>query len=170
MAVAVNLSELEEYVKSALIVAMSEVGDKVTEVLKEHVDEDVYMQGAGANYYARGTMQPTFDLRESVTAGPIKVTSNTVSINVFNESTKMELDIKNFVHGSKYWAKGPDDIRSILPMIIEYGQSGPFFGFNWWMEPRPYYHIAIADLAAHKQHVDITEKVLKGFGFKVKRV
>jgi hypothetical protein len=126
--------------------ALAEVGDKVNELMQNRVDVDVYMAGRQTNYYANGTMQPTFGLRDSITTSQVKSSGNTAEVTVYHDSDKMQFDPDSFIHGSRYWKDGTTDIRDILPEIVAFGLSGDLFGSGWWQDERPYYQNTLKEL------------------------
>jgi hypothetical protein len=159
-------SQLQDYLLKCIKKALDEVGEKVNELLREHIDEDVYRAGYQTNYYAYGTTQPTFDLRESVTTSNVKVSGNQAEVFIYHDKNKMRLDPDNFVHGSNYWRNR--DIRDILPEIIEYGLSGDLFGKGWWQDPRPYVQNTIDELKSQGKLKQWFKEALEKQGLKVK--
>jgi hypothetical protein len=146
MATANSWDEITKLLIPIIKDCVQEVGDKVNELLREHVDKDVYQAGYQANYYANGTMQPTFGLRDSITTSTLKISGNEVTTEIYHDSDKMELDPDNFIHGSRYWKHGTTDIRDILPEIVAFGLSGDLFGSGWWQNPRPYFQNTLQEL------------------------
>lgn len=138
----IQLSQLNNYLMPILRECLQEVADKVNDRLRYHVDGDVYINRN--NYYANGTGEPTYDLRESITTDEIKQSGNEVFTKVYHDKEKMRLDVDSFIHGSKYWDK--TDVRDILPQIINDGLSGDLFGEGWWQEERPYFTNTLKEL------------------------
>lgn len=126
--------------------ALAEVGIKVNQLMKENVDKYVYRAGSQTNYYANGTMQPTFELRDSIKTDKAIVKGNEAEVRVYHDSDFMSVEPDEFIHGSNYWKTY--DIRDILPEIVNYGLSGDFFGSGWWQKPRPYYDMTVEELVA----------------------
>ena len=139
-------SQLQEYLMKCTKIALDEVGEKVNELLREHVDDDVYKKGYQTKEYAYGTSQPTFTLRESITTSDVQTKGNEAQVSVYHDKNKMAFDPDNFVHGSRYWRDGTTDIRDYLPMIIDMGLSGDLFGSGWWQDERPYFRNTLAEL------------------------
>jgi hypothetical protein len=139
-------NQIENYLMKCIKNALDEVGEKVNELLREHVDDDVYKVGYKANYYAYGDSQPTFDLRESVTTSDVKTNGNQSEVSIFHDKNKMRFEPDNFIHGSRYWKDGTTDIREYLPMIVDMGLSGDLFGSGWWQDERPYFRNTLAEL------------------------
>lgn len=137
-------SELFKGLLDILYDVVIEVGDKINDKLRYHIDEEVYINQN--NYYANGTGQPTYELRESVTTSEPKKTGNSVSVKIFHDKNKMSFAPDDFIHGSRYWKDGLTDIRELLPLIIDQGLSGNLFGEGWWTEPRPYFSNTLEEL------------------------
>lgn len=137
-------SQLEKYLVKILKECLQEVADKVNYRLRYHVDSDVYIERN--NYYANGTGQPTYELRESITTDKITQSGNELSTKVFHDKEKMSLSPDDFIHGSRYWKDGVTDIREILPKIIDQGLSGGLFGEGFWTEERPYFTNTLKEL------------------------
>ncbi len=135
---------LTDYLLKIIKECLKEVADKVNDKLRSHVDSDVYINRN--NYYANGSGQPTYDLRESITTDEISQSGNEVSTKVFHDKNKMAFDPDNFIHGSRYWKSGTTDIRDILPKIINDGLSGDLFGNGWWQDERPYFTNTLNEL------------------------
>lgn len=140
----IQLSQLNNYLMPILRECLQEVADKVNDRLRYHVDGDVYINRN--NYYANGTGEPTYDLRESITTDEIKQSANEVFTKVYHDKEKMRFQPDDFIHGSRYWKDGITDIREILPQIINDGLSGSLFGEGWWQEPRPYFSDTLQEL------------------------
>jgi hypothetical protein len=140
----IQLSQLNNYLTKILRDCLQEVADKVNDKLRYHVDEEVYINRN--NYYADGSGEPTYDLRESITTDEIKQSGNELSTKVFHDKDKMRFQPDDFIHGSRYWKDGVTDIREILPKIINDGLSGDLFGSGWWQEERPYFTNTINEL------------------------
>lgn len=159
-------SQLNSFLIDAVSEALKEVGDRVNQLLREHVDTDVYKAGSRTNYYARGTTQPTYGLRDSITTSDVRTGKGSAEVEVFHDSQKMELDSQNFVHGSNYW-KGGNDIRDILPLIIDMGLSGDLFGSGWWQDERPYFRNAVKELKDSGMLENWFKQALKRQGIEV---
>lgn len=159
------MKELEKYILNVLKEVVYEVGEKVNELAREHVDRDVYMKDNQSNHYAYGYSQPTFGLRDSLTTDKVKTNGNEVSTEIYHDSNKMITDPDNFVHGSNYWNKR--DIRDILPEIVEFGLSGDFFGNGWWQDPRPYMQNTIKELQSSGKLQQWFKQGLKSRGVSV---
>ena len=142
-----TLQEYNKYLLTKVFPAVLEyVADKANELLREHVDSDVYQAGGKTNYYAYGSTQPTFELRDSISNSEVSVNGNSAEIKVFHDKDKMRFDPDNFVHGSNYWKDGVSDIRELLPRIINDGLSGDLFGSGWWQKERPYFTKTIEEI------------------------
>lgn len=141
-----SFDQLEKILIPIIKECLEEIGNKANEVLREHIDKDVYQAGRQTNYYAYGTSQPTFTLRDSITTSKVKTNGNLSEISIYHDKNKMDFDPDNFIHGSRYWKDGVTDIRDILPMIINDGLSGNLFGEGWWQNPRPYWSNALIEL------------------------
>jgi hypothetical protein len=117
---------------------MNEVAQKANELLKEHVETDVYDVGTalGRNYYHDGKNKPTGQLRDSITNTNAKITGNAVEAEIYHDSSKMDYNADSYLHGSRYWT--PNDVRDILPYLIDQGKTGGMFGSAWENLKRPY--------------------------------
>lgn len=146
MKVVKDLNELNKVLINIVKEVVDEVGEKVNQLMKEHVDSDVYRKGFRTNSYAYGTSQPTYGLRDSITTTNSNINGNEVSTKIYHDKNKMIFDPDNFVHGSRYWKDGTTDIRDILPEIVTFGLSGDLFGSGWWQDERPYYQNTLKDL------------------------
>jgi len=166
MATANNWNQLEQILMKIIKEVIEEVGYKVNELMRENIDKYVYQAGSQANYYADGTGQPTFELRDSIRSSKAKVSGNSAEVNVYHDSDFMTVEPDDFVHGSNYWKTY--DIRDLLPEIINYGLSGDFFGSGWWQKPRPYYDKTLEDLRDKGQLRQWFIEGLKKRGLKVK--
>lgn len=166
MYVANDMNQMQKYILNILKEVVEKVGERVNKLAREHVDNDVYKKGNQTNYYAYGTMQPTYGLRELLTTDEVKINGNEVSTKIYHDSNKMISDPDNFVHGSNYWHM--QDIRDILPEIVEYGLSGDFFGSNqWWQDPRPYMQNTIKELQQSGKLRQFFVEELRSKGFTV---
>jgi hypothetical protein len=140
----IQLSQLSTYLMPIIKDCLYEVAEKANDRLRYHMDEEVYI--GRNNYYANGTGQPTYELRESITTGDVTSSGNTAQVEVFHDKNKMQFSPDDFIHGSRYWKNGVTDIRDILPQIINDGLSGDLFGEGWWQEPRPYFSDTLIEL------------------------
>lgn len=140
----IKLSNLSNYLMPILQDCLKEVADRVNDRLRANVDEYVYINSN--NYYAMGSGEPTYDLRESITTDEISKSGNELSTKVYHDKSKMRFQPDDFIHGSRYWENGTTDIREILPLIINDGLSGNLFGDGWWTEERPYFSITLKEL------------------------
>jgi hypothetical protein len=144
MAEITSWNQLENVLMNIVKSSLAEVGEKINDKLRSHVESDVYINSNTS--YAYGTGQPTYDLRESITTSEVKTTGNTAEVEVFHDKEKMKFDPDNFVHSSRYWKDGTTDIREILPIIIDMGLGGSFFGDGWWTDERPYFRNTVKEL------------------------
>lgn len=162
-----TVSQLNNYlIKTVFPSVLQYVADKVNQLLREHVDSDVYQAGRKTNYYAYGTTQPTFELRDSISNSDVKVSKDSAEIKVFHDKNKMSLDPDNFIHGSRYWKDGVTDIRDILPKIINDGLSGNLFGSGWWQNERPYFSNTLEELESQGLIKKWFKEGLSKFGIK----
>ena len=136
-----SYSQIEPILLKILMDAISEVGDRANKLLREHVVSDVYNIGdsMGIESYKR-----TGDLESSVTTSNVKVYGNELEVQVFHDPDKMEYDPENFIHGSRYFE--PNDVREMLPYLIDQGKTGGMFGNKWKDLMRPYMSNTIAEL------------------------
>ena len=142
-----NLQEYNKYLLTHVFPSVLQyVADKANELLRQHVDSDVYQAGNRTNYYAYGTTQPTFELRDSISNSDVQVSGDSAEIRVYHDKNKMRFEPDDFVHGSNYWRDGVSDVRDILPLIINNGLSGDLFGSGWWQEERPYFSNTIKEI------------------------
>ena len=117
---------------------MNEVGSKVQELMKDHVQSDVYDVGTklGRKYYHDGKNQPTGQLEASVIHTDPETKGNEVSVSIHNDASLMEFDSMTYLHGSTRWT--PNDVREMLPYFINEGVTGSLFGPVWEKLKRPY--------------------------------
>ncbi len=136
---------MNKYVEQQMYGVLGEVALKASEKLIAHLDSEVYINRNTS--YAYGTGQPTYDLRNSVTASQVEKVGGELQSKVFHDKEKMSFSPDDFVHGSRYWKDGVTDIRELLPKIINDGLSGDLFGQNqWWQEERPYFSNTLKEL------------------------
>lgn len=136
--------QLQPYIMKIIKEVIEEVGYKINELMRENVDKYVYQAGNQTNYYANGTMQPTFELRDSIRSSKATVSGNQAEVTIAHNTDFMSVEPDEFIHGSNYWKTY--DIRELLPEIINYGLSGDFFGSGWWQKPRPYFDKTLEEL------------------------
>lgn len=142
-----SLSQLNNYLVNKVFPnVLQYVANKANELWRENTDKYVYEAGNRTNYYAYGTTQPTFELRESISNSEVTKNGDSAEIRVYHDKDKMRFEPDDFVHGSRYWKDGFTDIREILPKIINDGLSGDFFGSGWWQEERPYFSKTIEEI------------------------
>ena len=134
-----NFAGIEKYLLKVLADCMNEVGGKVDDLLKEHVQKDVYDVGTslGRDYYHNGSSSPTGQLRDSVTHSKPTTSGNEVSTEVHHDSSQMDYNPDTYLHGSNYWS--PNDVRDMLPYLIDSGNTGGLFGSVWEGLRRPYF-------------------------------
>ena len=132
------MKQLEKYLLQIIADVMNEVGQKVEEKLKEHVQKDVYDVGTdmGRSDYYNGTGEPTGQLKESVVHSKPERRNNEVSTEIYHDSNRMNYDASTFLHGSNHFT--PNDVRDMLPYFINEGKTGGLFGAAWENLKRPY--------------------------------
>ncbi len=133
-----NFSQLESVLLQILTDCMNEVADRAIVKLREHIEIDVYKKGSdmGRNYYYDEKCEPTYDLHDSVVRNEAEVKGKEITSRVYHDKDKMGIDPDTFLHGSNYFS--PNDVREMLPYIIDQGKSGSFFGDKWKNLTRPY--------------------------------
>lgn len=160
-----NAKELDDILIKILKDVIQEVAEKINDKLRSRIDEDVYVNRN--SYYHDKSRQPTYQFRESVTTDEVKVDGKEVSTKVYHDANKMELNVDTFLHGSRYWEHG-EDVRELLPKIINDGLSGNLFGANqWWQEPRPYWTNTIKELESQGLIKKWFKEAMRKRGFKV---
>jgi hypothetical protein len=134
----IPISQLEQYLLKVIADCMNEVGQKVQELFKKHVQTDVYDVGSylGRNNYYDGAGEPTGQLMESVINTKPVVSGNQVTTEIKHDSDLMNVNPNTFLHGSNYW--NPNDVRDMLPYLINEGKTGGLFGAVWEGLKRPY--------------------------------
>lgn len=133
-----SLKQLDAVLLQLLADCMNEVVVKAEKRLKEHVDTDVYAAGTakGRTHYYDGSAEPTGEFKESITHSNTEISGDEVTAKVFHDKNKMRYDADTFLHGSSYFT--PNDVREILPYLIDQGKTGPMFGPKWQDLTRPY--------------------------------
>ncbi len=139
-----SYSQLEAHLLKILADCLNEVSKKVEDLLKEHVQEDVYDVGSripngdkqGRQYYYNGTKKPTGQLKESVTSTEVQIVGNEVTTKIHHDPNAMEYDAPTYLHGSSFY--DPGDVREMLPYLINEGKTGDLFGEVWHKLRRPY--------------------------------
>lgn len=133
-----TLEGLESYLLDVLAECMNEVGRKVANLMKEHVQTDVYDKGTelGRSYYYDGEVQPTEQLMNSVEHSKVEKSGKSVSTTIANNPDFMLNEPNTYLHGSNYWRK--KDVREMLPYLINEGKTGGLFGEVWEGLSRPY--------------------------------
>ncbi len=134
--------ELNKIILDAMYEVIEYVAKRIHSLLISHIDEDVYINQN--NYYARGTKMPTYEFRESWDIDEVEKAKDTVQSSIYHNPQKMSFSPEDFVHGSELWHT--NDIRELLPLIIEKGLSGNLFGAGWWQEPRPFFANTLEEL------------------------
>lgn len=130
--------QLENYLLQIIADCMNDVGEKVNKLLKEHVQTDVYDVGTqlNRNYYHDEDVEPTGQLRDSIVNSKPSVDGKKVQTEIYHDSNLMEYDAETYLHGSNYWS--PNDVRDMLPYLINEGKTGGLFGSVWEKLKRPY--------------------------------
>lgn len=157
-------SGLESYLMLVMEMALKDALVRIQQIYLEHIDLDVYRAGRQTNYYAYGTMQPTFGLRDSVSNKIVRKQKYHISGGIYHDEAKMILDQDNYVHGSPW--RGGTDVRKALPEIINDGLSGNLFGPGWWQAPRPFITNTLQELQSNGTVRKIFLDVFKGMGIK----
>ncbi len=133
-----SLNQIDEVLLPIIADALNEVAERAVELMKVHVDKDVYAVGdANRTYYHDGTGSPTYQLRDSIIHTEPAIQGKEVTAVVKHDTNLMQSDPDTFLHGSNYFS--PQDVRSLLPTIINEGLSGPLFGAFWHKLKRPYF-------------------------------
>ena len=162
-----SLDQLESYLLKIIADCMNEVGEKVNELLREHVQTDVYDVGTqlGRNDYYDGSSEPTGQLRDSIVNSTPKIKGNEVTTKISHDSQLMEYDAGTFLHGSNYWS--PNDVRNMLPYFINEGQTGGLFGAVWENLKRPYMTNTYDELVSQSLVKKWMSEALRHRGFTV---
>jgi len=116
---------------------ITELIEKIEDVVKEHVETDVYDVGTsvGRENYYDDSGEPTGQLRDSIKVEVIQEGMD-VFFDIKNDPSIMDFDPDTFLHGSDYYS--PADVRSFLGNILNDGTSGGLFGGRWQGLKRPY--------------------------------
>jgi hypothetical protein len=132
-----NDIQLNAIVLNDLKSIVDEVTEKVYQKLRESMLKIVY--GAGVpNVYDRqmdnGGLLGSFDKHSA------KVAGQNVEGSIDQDPSGMTINPDQFIHGSNFFDKG-DDVRDYLTGMIITGRPdiGPYFGENWWREPRDFW-------------------------------
>lgn len=133
-----NYESLEQHLLKIIADSMNDVAKRVEDLLKQHVQTDVYNVGTsmGRKYYYNDTKQPTGQLKESVISTKPETKKNEVSSKIHHDSDKMEFKPDSYLHGSNFYK--PKDVRDWLPYLINEGKTGDLFGSMWANLRRPY--------------------------------
>jgi hypothetical protein len=124
-----DLSQLNEYLLQIIADCMNEVAQKVENLMKEHVETDVYS-------YDHSFYERTGQLRDSITYTDPVQNGNEIVSEIGNDTSQITSDPKHFIHGSKYWT--PNNVSDMLPYLINEGHTGDFFGSAWENLARPF--------------------------------
>ena len=130
-------SQLRAQLGIAMEKSIKQLIDKIENVIKEHVDTDVYAVGSilgRINYYS-GTAEPTGLLRDSIKVNVVQE-GLSVYFDVINDPDIMGSDPFTFLHGSDYYS--PNDVSSFLGKLINNGDTGGLFGAKWEGLKRPF--------------------------------
>lgn len=102
----------------------NEVTEQMIEIVKEHIDEDVYSAYEPSEYRRTRTLQDSLQKTVSPNTNGIKIT-------IDHDSSKMD-------YQSKVSGQSVDEQQKI-PNAIEYGKIHPLFGEGFsYLSPRPY--------------------------------
>jgi hypothetical protein len=115
--------------------SIRELIDKIENVIKEHVDTDVYAAGSDRDFYYAGSGEPTGQLRDSIKVNVVQE-GLSVYFDVINDPTIMKSDPNTFLHGSNYYS--PNDISGFIGKLINNGDTGGLFGAKWEGLKRPF--------------------------------
>lgn len=164
-----RLSQIDTVVMRIIADCMNEVAERAVKLLQKHVVKDVYTVGDRKDraYYYKGDAKPTYQLHDSVVHSKAEIKGLEVESKVFHDKDKMEFDPGTYLHGSNYFS--PNDVREMLPYIIDQGKSGGMFGDKWKNLMRPYMSNTRADLDDGLVADWMTEALNKR-GIKVMRV
>lgn len=123
-----NLHEFYQLMKNPTQVAIDYVCDKVlTEINLQMVRLGI---GTHESFY-----ESTGEFYEAWTQSVVKRFGDYISSSIYYDSSKVNSDPENFVHGSYFWSGG-DDVSEILPDLIFGGTSGDLFGSGYWTDKR----------------------------------
>ena len=128
-------SQLRNHMNMAIQRSINELIEKIENVIKEHVNTDVYAVGGGREYYHDGSAEPTGQLRDSIKVDIVQE-GMSIYFDVTNDPTIMKSDPDTFLHGSNYYS--PSDVSGFLGKLINNGDTGNLFGPKWEGLKRPF--------------------------------
>jgi hypothetical protein len=163
-----NLQEYVDYMNNyVLITIVGELAKFAKEVIQVRIDKDIYEFGdEERSYYYDGTLSPTGEFINTPTfTYPIYINGEVTS-KVYHDTNKMESNPDTFKHGSNYYEI--NDIRYMLPELLNENWSGSFFGENEWFHHRPkYFDNAVRQLMYDDELYTLFKKRLERYGLKI---
>jgi hypothetical protein len=152
---------LENVIYSIVIDALNEVGEYVASKMRFFIDKNIYSAYDPKDY------DRTSDFLHSVVVDSPKRVRNEARVKVHHDTSKLELDEENFLHGSEFWS--PTDIREYLPEILAFNGSGNLFGVNQpWHKRSNYWYDTLDALQKNGELTKVLKQALKKRGLVVK--
>ncbi len=152
-----NLKELKNVLQDKVNYALlTDVSDTITEVMVDHIIEDVYNAYTPETYNRRfndGGLMDSNNINRSVEANTLVVENNTVGSPYY------------YYNGHKYISQNKN--KEIVN-VIETGIGYDIDGWEYDTVPRPFIHNTREDLINHKYHIAALKQGLKKQGLEVK--
>lgn len=152
-----SYKDLEIALTRALAKAMSGVGDKTAELVKDRIDKDVYAAGSPTVY------ERTYELRESVEAGKVSVGKSIVETEIGHNPT----EIGSYEPNQHYSIVDGSHSSDSIAEIVHDGKSSHILGTGFWTKKRPYMDNAKEEMKDGKYKKFMVEE-LKKQGLSVK--
>ena len=148
----VSLETAFAMIRSAVRNGASKVGDKSEDIVKEHVQKDVYGTYGSPSVYKR-----TYQLRDSVKA------------NVTSSGSDTDIEIKNEGMSGHPSVITGANMGEAIPQIVTDGAPNIFRGSSGgaWTGARPYMDNALQTLESNDMVKSTLKDALRAHGFKV---
>jgi hypothetical protein len=158
----------EKMIQDMMRDAINELGERVEEVVKQYIQQDVY--DFGDSY--RTFYEPTGEFKESIKSVPLVSKPDSPEVLIGSHGGSMSYQPEKYTHGS-IWSKNgteyEEDVRNYLAEILAFNHSGDLFGNNVWFHGRDsYYYNALEHLKAGGWLNKEFKKILRSKGLVVK--
>ena len=159
----------EKMIQDLVRDALNELGEKVEEVIKQYIQQDVYDFGDDK----RKSYKPTGEFKESIKSVPLVSKPNNPEVLIGSHGGSMKTyEPENYIHGSIWGRNGTEyeeDVRNYLAEILAFNTSGDLFGTNrWWHNRDSYWYNALEHLKSGGWLNKEFKKILKSKGLDVK--